>query len=299
MIGPVDVSVCIAQYNHIDLLERCLDSLAASAGPITHEVIVVDNASADDSVARLTKRTGVTLIENATNVGYAGAINAALARAQGRYCLVLNNDTAVFPDTLATLVSFMDARPRVGASICALYPSPDAPGPIPCTYDTFPTAVRVTLENLATLSGLAFLLRRTPLAAWLWGTPARLDRELRVEQILGAFMFVRHETIRAVGPMDPGYFLYLEETDWCFRMRQAGWELAYTPATRAVHLGSRSTSLLADRAEIYRTSMTRFLTKHRGRLSALAYRAEVLLIERPLAPLFYWLRRVAGRGESP
>lgn len=299
MIGPVDVSVCIAQYNHIDLLERCLDSLSASAGAVSHEVIVVDNKSADDSVARLRRRPGITLIENDTNVGYAGAINAALARATGRYCLVLNNDTAVFPDTLAVLTEYMDRHPRVGAATCALYPSPDAPAPVSCTYDTFPSATRVALENLATLTGLAWALRRTPLAALLWGTPARLDCELRVSQILGAFMFVRAETIRAVGPMDPGYFLYLEETDWCFRMRQAGWELAYTPATRAVHLGSRSTSLLADRAEIYRTSMTRFLTKHRGRLSALAYRLEVLLIERPLTPVFLWLRRLAGRAESP
>lgn len=172
--------------------------------------------------------------------------------------LVLNNDTAVSSDTLAVLVDFMDRHPGVGAATCAFYTAPDAPRPVPCTNRTFPSATRVLAENLLTFTGLAGLLRRTPLAERIWGYTLDLDREHRVEQITGAFMFVRVETVRAVGPMDEGFFLYIEETDWCYRMRQAGWEIAYTPATRAVHLRSRSTRLLPDRAEIFRESMARF-----------------------------------------
>lgn len=293
---PPDVTVCIAQYNHADLLERCLASLAASTGAATHEVIVVDNASADDSVARVRERhPNVTLIQNPANLGYAGAINRALERARGRFALVLNNDTEVAPDTLSTLTEFMDRHPRVGAATCALFAAADATEALPCTNRTFPSATRVLLENLATFTGLAYLLRRTSLAERLWGYTHELGCELRVEQITGAFMFVRQETIRAVGPMDEGFFLYLEETDWCYRMRAAGWEIAYTPATRAVHLGSRSTRLLPDRREIYRASMARFLAKHRGRASLWCYRLEVLLIERPLSPLFELARRLTGR----
>lgn len=291
-----DVTVCIAQYNHIDLLEACLASLAASTGPVSYEIIVVDNKSADDSVARLRHRTDLTLIANDTNRGYAGAIDQALAQARGRYVLVLNNDTAVAPDTLAVLTAYMDAHPDVGASGCALYPYAGAPGPVPSCNRYFPSAHRVALENLATFTGLAALLRRTPFFGPLWGYPP-LDRVQSVAQIVGAFMFVRRKTIDAVGPMDDAYFLYLEETDWCYRMRAAGWEIHYTPATHAVHLGSRSTSALTNRAEIYRASMTRYLTKHRGTWSALAYRLQVLVIERTLSIPFQWLRRLAGRRD--
>ena len=295
-MSAVDVSVTIATWNGQDLLARCLDSLAATAGAVTHEVIVVDNASADGTRAMVRERyPAVTLVESPDNEGYASANGRALQRARGRYVLVLNNDVTVFPDTLARMVAFMDRSPRVGASICALWPSPDAPGPAPCTGRYFPTARRILFENLLMFSGLEALFRRTSWTDLVLGYPADLTREHRVEHISGAFLFVRRETIDQVGPMDPGYFLYLEETDWCFRMRRAGWEIAYTPEARAVHIGAQSTGRLADRAAIYRQSMERYLRKHHGLLSVWAYRLEVLLVERPLTPLFRLARRLAGR----
>lgn len=295
----MDVTITIATWNRAELVLACLASLAASEG-VAHEEIVIDNASTDDTRARIAAGfPGVTVIANATNEGYARANNRGIERARGRYVLVLNNDAAVFPDTLHRMTEFMDQRPLVGAATCAILPAPDARDPIPCTNRYFPSARRVLFENLAQFTGLAGLLRRTPLAEPLFGYSRALDREQRVEQITGAFLFVRRAAIEAVGPMDPEYFLYLEEADWCYRLRQAGWEVAYTPAARAVHLGSRSTASLAGRAEIYRESMARFLGKHRGPASAALYRLQVALVERPLAPVFLFVRRLFGRGEPP
>lgn len=292
----IDVTACVATHDRADLVARCVASLEASVGEVSHETIVIDNASSDGTAERLRAGfPGITVIASATNEGYARANNRGIERARGRYVLVLNNDASVYPDTLARMVAFMDARPRVAAAICALYPHEGATEPIPCTNRYFPSARRVLFENLLTLTGLAALLRRMGLGPAVFGYSTELDREQRVEQITGAFLFVRRAAIDEVGPMDPAFFLYLEETDWCYRMRRAGWEIAYTPDARAVHLGSRSTSALADRAAIYRTSMEHYLRKHRGALSALAYRWQVRLVEKPLSPLFELARRLVPR----
>jgi len=294
--GGLDVSVCIATWNQRELLASCLASLAASTGPIAHEVIVIDNASADGTAAMVRERfPGVQLIESPTNEGYASANDRGIAVARGRHVLVLNNDVTVAPDTLAQMVAYLDEHPRVGAAICALTATPDG-APQPCTSRYFPTARRVLFENLLMFTGLEAFFRRTAWTDRVLGYPADLTREHRVEQISGAFLFVRRAAIDQVGPMDPGYFLYLEETDWCYRLRRAGWEIAYTPRTRAVHLGSRSTRLLPDRAAIYRRSMERYLGKHHGPLSVAAYRLQVWLVERPLTPLFQLARRLVGRA---
>lgn len=288
----VDVTVTIATWNRAELVLACLDALARSTG-IAFEVIVIDNGSTDDTRAVVRARhPAVTLIESPTNEGYAAANNRGIERARGRYVLVLNNDAAVEPDTLAQMVKFMDARPAVGAAICTIYPAADAERPVPCAHRYFPSARRVLATSVLRFTGLEFLLRRLGLADRLEGRSTDFTHEQRVEHITGCFLFVRRATIDQVGPMDPEYFLYLEETDWCYRMRRAGWEIAYTPDTRAVHLESRTTGALPDRAEIYRRSMERFLNKHRGAVSAWIYRWQVRLIDRPLSPLFDGLRNI-------
>ncbi|MBI4858919.1 MAG: glycosyltransferase family 2 protein [Candidatus Riflebacteria bacterium] len=298
-VKQTDVSVCIANYNGVGLLRQCLDSLHATSGGVAFEIIVIDNGSTDGSREMVGERyPAVTLIQNPTNDGYAAANNLGLERSCGRYILVLNNDTIVPPDCLEVMTRFMDDHPTVGMSTCSYVARPGSAQLMPCTNRFFPSARRVLVENLINLSGLGFLVRRMGLDDLCFGYTTDHEREHRVEQITGAFLFVRRQTIDQVGPMDPGYFLYLEETDWCYRIRQAGWEIAYTPRTHIVHLGSQTTQLLPNRPEIYRRSMERYLTKHRGRHSAWLYRMQVLLIERPLSPLFLWLRKRFRGGQA-
>jgi N-acetylglucosaminyl-diphospho-decaprenol L-rhamnosyltransferase len=242
--GPVDLSVVILSYNTRPLLEACLASLRAATeegrGPRV-EVIVVDNASTDDSVRVVRDRfPEVRLIESETNRGFAGGNNLAFPYCRGRYVMLLNSDTELEPDGLAAMVGFMDAHPEAGALGPRLL-NPD--GTFQPSGHPFPS-----------LSDAAFrLLFRRPLAptpgsrrgktrfhrAWslepgAWSCPEGAAE--RHDWVTGACLMVRREVLEQVGPLDEAFFFEGEDVDWCRRIRAAGWEIGLLPAARVMHL---------------------------------------------------------------
>jgi len=233
------VTVCIANWNGGRYLADCLRSLRDAEGP-AKQVIVVDNASTDDSVKLIGDEfPEVELIINGENAGYGRANNQAILRGRGRYFFILNNDTVLAPCALGILTRFLDEHPRVGMA-CGRLVNRD--GSIQFTY--YPVA----LPSVASMAAdLLWLNRLSPRKRLGRGELARQfdpGKRWRMEQIPGACMFVRREALEKVGLFDEGYHFWYEDVDLCARFLRAGWEMWYLPDARIFHQGGASTRLL-------------------------------------------------------
>lgn len=208
---PPLLSIIIVNYNTADLLIRCVESIQEQEYR-PFEILVVDNASQDDSVAQLQSFPELTLIANQENVGFAKANNQALRLARGEYIHFLNPDTEVQPGTLATMVEFMTAHPQVGlAGSRLLFPDGAQQSSVEMRYP----GARHAAQELAGLPGEI---------AWL----------------LGASLIGRGEVIRALGGFDERFFLYGEDIDLCLAVRKQGWELGFIPEAVVIHWEGQS-----------------------------------------------------------
>jgi GT2 family glycosyltransferase len=226
-----DVSVILVNYNTAHLLDRALAALEAGRGALTVQVIIVDNASRDNSVEVLhTRHRDVDLIENKVNVGFGRANNQAVPRACGRYLLLLNTDAFVAPDTLEKTVNFMDAHPKCGVLGVKLVGRNGSLQPS-CRY--FPTPWNVFL-------GTTGLGRHFPGARLVDDMSWDHASERECDWVPGCYYLVRREVIEKVGLFDPRYFLYYEEVDHCRAVRRAGWTVTYYPFTQVIHIGGES-----------------------------------------------------------
>ncbi|ANY74144.1 glycosyl transferase family 2 [Paenibacillus ihbetae] len=226
----MDVSILIVNYNTRQLTLDCLQSVYASETEFTYEVIVIDNDSKDDSVQAIRQEFPlVRLIENTENTGFAIANNQGMAAAQGRYVLLLNSDTVIQRDTLQTMVAFMDRNPITGASGCKII-LPDGSLDKACKRG-FPTPS----ASFYYAFGLSKLFPNEPRFNQYQLGYLDPDQEYPVDCLVGAFMLVRRETIEQVGGLDETFFMYGEDIDWCYRIKQAGWGIHYYPRTTIVH----------------------------------------------------------------
>jgi GT2 family glycosyltransferase len=271
MTPSLDLSIVIVNWNTIGLLRDCLRSIYATTRGLDFEVIVVDNASHDGSVemARAEFPQAI-LIANAENLGFAAANNQGLAIARGRYALLLNSDTVVLDSALQRTVAFADAHPEAGVVGCRTL-NPD--GSLQNTCFMFPSLLNWLLfaTYLYRVFPRSRFFGREQMTWW-----AR-DDVREVEVVTGCFMLVRREAIEAVGVMDPGFFMYAEETDWCYRFRRAGWKCLFTPDAEIIHIGGASApKLSARRARIANASFMRYMSKHWSRPRAFAGRLMIL-----------------------
>ena len=231
-----EVSVAIVHYETPDLLDRCLRALAASDDADRLEVFVVDNASSRFNAKAVRQAfPEAEVIENTANLGFAVASNQALRRARGRYLLLLNPDARVDPETISVMRDYMDGHPDVGCATCRVQ-LPDGSLDLACRR-LFPTPER-SLYRMTLLSKDFPRSRRfgqynlTYLDEW---------SEAEIDQPCGAFMMVRSEIRDSVGLLDERYFMYGEDSDWAYRMKQAGWRIMYVPST-TVHHDKRAAS---------------------------------------------------------
>jgi GT2 family glycosyltransferase len=249
--------ILIVSWNTRDLLRDCLRSLQ----PTTPEwdVLVVDNASTDDSVAMVRREfPSVRLIENAVNSGYARANNQGLRASTAPYALLLNSDTRATARAIDGLVAFMDAHPEAGAVSPRLLRADGSAQPFAFGGD--PT--------------LPYLLRRSALRVMTgrylhdWAT----ERTQPVDWVSGACLLVRRTAIEQVGLLDEDFFMYFEDNDWCLRLRRAGWKNYYHPAQAIVHLGGQSLARNPQAQSAYEASLRHFYRKHYGAVAELALR---------------------------
>jgi N-acetylglucosaminyl-diphospho-decaprenol L-rhamnosyltransferase len=256
MHATPDVSVIIVSYNTRELLRECIESILCGQGNgITVEVIVVDNASADGSAPMVAERfPQARLIANPDNRGFGAACNQGLEIARGRYALILNADIRAQHGALQRLVAFMDAHPD--AAICGgQLRYPDGRVQPSCAREL--TLWWVFCEQ----SMLAKLFPRTRLFGGYWRTHWDFRATIETEQVMGACMMLR----RPLPRFDEDYFLYCEDTDLCYRVRQAGGKIYYVhDAVFVHHLGASGESQRAQMVIYYNRGKERYFRKFHG-----------------------------------
>ena len=244
------LSIVIVNYNTLPELRKCLRSVFSSEAGFGFEVFVVDNASADGSASMVKSEfPEVNLIENADNLGYAKANNVALKKAQGQYCLLLNPDVVVTPETFDKMISFMDNDPMVGISGCRVV-KPDG---------SLDKASRRSFPNLKN-SLLHFLGLGSD-----YNLDLPDDQIAEIDSVVGAFLLIREEVIEKIGLLDEAFFMYGEDLDWCYRAKAAGYKVMYAPITTVVHhKGSASKKTPKKALYEFHRAMWIFYDKHYG-----------------------------------
>ena len=252
----MDLSIIIVNWNTKDLLLQCLKSVYKAVKEMETEVIVIDNGSQDGSRIEVTGTfPAVQLIENSKNLGFAKAANQGLRKASGRYALLLNPDAQVKEGAIDRMCSFMDAHPEAGVVGTQLL---NADGSKQNSIANFPSLATELLNKS--------LLRRL-FPDRFPGKERDYPEPVEVDSVIGAGMMVRRDTMEQVGLLDEGYFLFLEETDWCYRMKKTGWKIYHVPRAEIYHFQGKSAEREKNRARVeYYRSRYHFFKKNRGSL---------------------------------
>lgn len=226
----MDLSIIIVNYKTHDLTLACMQSVFSSATAYKYEIILIDNASNDGIIHSTNEQfPQVICIANTDNVGFSRANNQGIRIAQGRYVLLLNSDTIVQQDTLETMLRFMDANPSVGASGCKIV-LPDGSLDKACKRG-FPTPS----ASFYYAFGFSKLFPNIPRFNQYQLGYLSPDEAYPIDSLVGAFMLIRREAIEQVGMLDEEFFMYGEDIDWCYRIKEAGWVNYYYPRTQIVH----------------------------------------------------------------
>jgi GT2 family glycosyltransferase len=276
-----DVTIIIVTWNSRDDLPGCLGSIGAAARSVRCEVIVVDNQSTDGTVAFVeSSHPEVRLLVNRENRGFAAANNQALRIARSRYLLLLNPDTVLQDSAIDRLVHCLDTHPAASAVGPTVL---NSDGSLQRTGVTFPSTWNILVEGLL----LDHLFPRSA----LFGGHRRLfddPRRLRtVDYVQGSCLMVRSAALERAGVLDEDFFMYFEETDWCYRLTQAGGRVLLCPDAAVVHFGGEQTSHYGDRRLVYyHRGLLLFYRKHCSTRDAVLLRLVLLL--RSLVRTFAW-----------
>lgn len=258
-VQPPVMSIVLVCWNNNDYLEPCLRSLYDGGLSSSFDVVVTDNGSTDGSQAMLAEKfPHVRLIQNDHNVGLGKASNQGIQATQGRYVLLLNNDTLVNASALDSLVDFLEQNPEAGAVGGKLL-NPD--GSFQSGYAGFSTL----LEE--------FLIA-TRLGEFIWkGYPSHGDSDQvrAVGWLSSACLLLRRSALNEVGLLDESYFIYGDEADLQFRLNKAGWKVFYLPDAEIIHYGGRSMDRWRRRKMVYRGKML-FYQKNYGEMSTIGLR---------------------------
>jgi GT2 family glycosyltransferase len=268
------VAVVVVTYDALPWIEQCLTSVRRV------ETVVVDNGSSDGTVAFVRERFPDVRIIEAENRGLGAGWNIGIRETSSRYVLLLNADAWLAEGALERLVELAKTRPRA-AVVGPRLLNPD--GTLQRSVRGFPTVWRLATEYLF----LRKLASGSSALNAFYAGGFDHDEVRDVEVVMGACMLVRREAIEQVGDCDEDYFLFSEETDWCFRFREAGWQVVFFPGAECVHVRGASHS-----GRLYRENLRGhllFLSKHRG--PKVAERARRLLL------VSLRLRALAFRGD--
>ncbi|MDI9548518.1 MAG: glycosyltransferase family 2 protein [Chloroflexota bacterium] len=263
----VTLSIIIVNWNTRDLLAACLESVAAEIarmGEGEAETFVVDNASTDGSPEMVRERfPWVRLLESRQNLGFAAGNNLALQHARGESILLLNPDTIVTEGALVRLWQTLAAQPMAGITGAQLLNADGSlqvsTGVFPCLWSELPLINR----RLSPLRG-AFRVK----------TPHEETEVQSVDWVSGACLMIKRAVVEAIGPLDESFWLYTEETDWCYRARAAGWDVLLVPQARVYHLARAASGqrYVLTMLHFYQ-SKVRFVHKHYGARQASLLRA--------------------------
>jgi GT2 family glycosyltransferase len=237
------LSIVIVHYETPRLLHQCLTSIFAESTEMSFEVIVIDNASKDTELQQVAQMfTGVTFQLNKANVGFAAACNQAIHMSRGRYVWLLNPDTVVSVADFPALVSFMEAHPLVGACGPRLvYPN----GELQLSCRRFPKLSTLALRIFRLDRFISRPVRDYLMAEWDHASIRQVD------WVIGGCMLLRREAVEKIGLFDEGFFMYYEDMDLCYRLKQKGWEVYYHSAVSVVHHHQRMSANLLPNKQSY------------------------------------------------
>jgi GT2 family glycosyltransferase len=268
----VDVSIVIVSYNTCKLLDECIVSIKKET-TIAYEIIVVDNASTDNSCQMLQKKyPEIKLIENGDNAGFARANNQGFAIASGKYYFMLNPDTLILAGAIDKLVAFMERNHDVG--LCGPR-NIGVDGKLQYNCDHFPSVWNAFCEytNIVNRFPSAPLFRRAHMRYWDYAD------QRDVERMVGCSLMIRSDLYKELNGLDDNYFMYFEETDFCFRASRLGMRTVYFPHAVIIHYGGESSQSQSSETVIDGTVSTHFLNsqyyfmrKNYGALQALTMR---------------------------
>jgi GT2 family glycosyltransferase len=234
----VELAIIIVNWNGGELLRRAVESVLAAPPRMSYEIIVVDNASTDDSLdwLRTCGLAQLRLIENTENVGFGRANNQGFAATDAPLLFLLNNDAEVHAGAIDTLVATIKSDARIGMCGPRLI-NPDG------SLQTSVWRNPVTgWELLVTSFGLARLLPRRLRGELLLADYWAHNRRRRVNMLKGAALLVKRELVDAIGGFDERFHMYGEDNEWCLRTVRAGWWVLFEPAAVVLHHGGQSTS---------------------------------------------------------
>jgi GT2 family glycosyltransferase len=277
----VDLGIVIVTYNSRSYLDDCLRSILSAPSAVSYEIIIVDNNSTDGTVDLVERNhPSVRLIRNPGNTGFAAANNLAIRSLQSRYVMVLNPDTVVQYDTLGALVQFMDSHPAAWAAGPQML---NGDGTLQRTGVRFPSNWNILVET--------FFLDRLFPNSTLFGRHKEYYHDSakprKVDYLQGSCLIVRSDAIHTIGGMDENFFMYFEETDWCFRMKDAGGEVMYAPVGKVVHYGGGEFAHYdKQRLVHYHRSLLLFYRKHYSIISGLSLR--LILVVRSVVRIILW-----------
>jgi GT2 family glycosyltransferase len=283
-----DMSIVIVCWNNKAYLEPCLESLYEAGLGSSFDLVVVDNGSTDGTQAMLRERyPEVQLIENGQNVGLSRASNQGIEATQGRYVLLLNDDTLVNAPSLDAMVELLETHPEAGAAGGRLL---NDDGSFQAGYANF-SSLREE-----------FLIA-THLGELLWqGYPSHEDDDQTkpVGWLSSACLLLRREALNKVGLLDEEFFIYGDEADLQYRLQQAGWQVYYLPDAYTIHFGGRSMNRWRRRKMVYRGKML-FYRKNYGPLRTGLLRlmfATLSLVKMPPWGVAYVLPRWRDRARK-
>jgi len=230
----IDVSIIIVNYNSTELLNNCLDSVEKFTTGINFEIIVVDNNSMTGDIDELLKfHDRITLIKNDVNRGFGAANNQGVEVANGKYILLLNNDTILFENSIKKVFDF--AKSLEGDEIIGCKLLNEDKSVQKSVYD-FPSLLNVFTSNL-------FLYLFFPKSKY-FNKYHLMNREIskttEVDVVTGAFLFINRKSFDALGGFDGRFFFYMDETDLCYRHKQNNGKVVYFPDTSIIHFKGKS-----------------------------------------------------------
>jgi len=257
-----DLVIIIVNWNTQEMTIECLQSIYANGVKNSWSIVVVDNNSQDKSVELIKKKfPQVVLFENTDNVGFAAANNQVLRKVDAKNYLLLNSDTLVLGDVIKKSIAFINSEPTIGGMGCRVLNKDKT---VQLTCSRFPTIINLLLQLFALdkFKKPSFLCRYQ-YRSW------RRDSERDVEVISGCYLMLKREVVEQVGLLDENFFFFGEETDWCKRIKKAGWRLVFSPVGEIIHFGGGSVKKLKYKRDLLLSNaIVNLHKKHYGFISA-------------------------------